>query len=298
MDFSPVFISLHGGGAQSPAKNDRQWQAHQQRYPLADGLYLCPRAPRDLWDQWHAERVIPFIDALIKELLVHEEIDPDRIYLMGYSAGGYGALQLGGQLTDRFAAVAAAPTPGATPVEHWRHLPLRLEIGERDNAYGRIKLCRAYEGALRFLRQHSPDHYRYCYIDHEDRGHQIDDRSSVEWLAQHRRQLRPKELVWTPSSSLASQYYWLANETPGKGQRVEARIEGNEIHLGVHAVQHLQLRLDDQLVDLDQPVTVFANGIKIFHDIVERRLRCLVKTLEERGDPQLMFTSELSVYIP
>ena len=94
------------------------------------------------------------------------------------------------------------------------------------------------------------------------------------------------------------QFYWLANDAPTPGQRIHAQIEDNHIKLVTADIRRLRLRLDDQLVDLDQPVTVMANGMKIFEGMVKRELRCLVETLEERGDPEMMFCSEIALYIP
>lgn len=297
----PVTISLHGGGAIPKEQNDRQWQAQQQRYPDAPGIYVCPRAPRDTWNQWHAEHVYPLMEALMRDVLAHEEADPNRVYLMGYSAGGYGSMSMGANLADRFAAVAAsaaAPTPHQTPVEHWRHLPLRFEIGEQDIAYGRVKSCREYQHILTGMQRQFREHFQFTFIEHENRGHQIDDQACASWLGQFERKARPHTVSWKPSNTRVRQFYWLANDEPAPGQEIEARIEGNRIQLETTRVTRLTVRLDDSLVDLDQPVTVEANGIKIFEGRVKREWQCLVKTLEERGDPELMFCSEIALYIP
>jgi hypothetical protein len=90
----------------------------------------------------------------------------------------------------------------------------------------------------------------------------------------------------------------LANHEVLPGQEVRAKIEGNQIDLETTDVQNLTIRLDDALVNLDKPVTVRANGMKVFHGIVKRELRSLVRTLEERGDPQHAYCAELALYIP
>ncbi|MFT5192143.1 MAG: poly(3-hydroxybutyrate) depolymerase [Verrucomicrobiales bacterium] len=298
----PVTISLHGGGSIPKDQNDLQWRAQQERYPDAPGIYVCPRAPRDTWNQWHADHVYPLIDELIQKLMIHEEVAPNQIYLMGFSAGGYGAFSIGASMPDRFAAVAAsagAPTPDHTPAEHWRNLPLRFEIGEKDMAYGRVKACRDYEQSLNALRvSEKDDAFKFTFIEHEGAGHQIKDQDCAKWLGQHRRNHRPSSIAWHPTASNVRQFYWLASDEPIPGQQINADINGNKITLNTTDVHRLRLRLDDQLVDLDQPVTVIANGMKIFEGMVERELHCLVKTLEERGDPKMMFCSEIALYIP
>ena len=49
---------------------------------------------------------------LIRQFTVLGDVDPDKVYVMGYSHGGYGAFYIGPKIPDRFAAIhcsAAAP---------------------------------------------------------------------------------------------------------------------------------------------------------------------------------------------
>ncbi len=297
----PITISLHGGGAIPAHANDRQWERQQARYQDAPGIYVCPRAPRDTWNQWHGDYIYPILSRLIQELVLRENADPNRVYLMGYSAGGYGAFCIGAKMADRFAAVsasAAAPTRDLSPAENWFNTPLRFEIGENDIAYSRVQLCRSYQESLAALNQENQSAYIFRFIEHDDRGHQINDRACVKWLHQYQRDTRPKTVTWSATDHHVRQFYWLANEEPAPRQQVRAEITGNRIDLQTSNVHRLRLRLDDQLVNLDQTISVFANGMKIFEGRVARELKCLVKTLEERGDPGLMFCSEIDLFIP
>ncbi len=297
----PLTISLHGGGEASRKANDLQWQAQQMRYPKVSGIYVCPRAPRDTWNQWHSDNIYPMISKLIEEITLRENVDPNRIYLTGFSAGGYGAFCIGSKMADRFAAVAAAagsPTPDHSPAENWHNTPLRFEVGEKDVAYNRVTLCRAYQESLTNLAKKSSKAYSFNFIEHAGHGHQIDDRMSITWLAKHRRDARPKSVVWKPTDNFIQQFYWLANEEPRSGQQIKATINENCIQLQTTDVNRLKLRLDDTLVNLDEPISVHANGMKIFEGMVSRGLQCLVQTLEERGDAQMMFCSEIDLYIP
>ncbi len=45
-------------------------------------------------------------DRLIEDMIVFEDVDPNRVYLTGYSAGGDGTYQLAPRMADRFAAAA------------------------------------------------------------------------------------------------------------------------------------------------------------------------------------------------
>lgn len=102
-----LFISLHGGGNAEPSVNDEQWQNQLTLYQPDEGIYVCPRAPTDTWNLWHEAHVDPLLERLIEDFVVLEGVNPDRVYVMGYSAGGDGVYQLGPRLADHWAAAAA-----------------------------------------------------------------------------------------------------------------------------------------------------------------------------------------------
>jgi hypothetical protein len=57
----------------------------------------------------------------------------------------------------------------------------------------------------------------------------------------------------------------------------------------------LLVRLHDRLADLDRPLTVTVNGRQLPPQQPQRTLATLLRTLVERGDPQLAFAAELVV---
>ena len=76
-------------------------------------LYVALRAPNDTWNGFYDDYVYPLVVNLINQMLLYAEADPDKIFIMGYSHGGYGAFAIGPKMPDRFAAIhasAAAPT--------------------------------------------------------------------------------------------------------------------------------------------------------------------------------------------
>ena len=88
---------MHGGGGAPRRVNESQWENQiklGKAYKPAAGLYVAPRAPTDSWNLWHEGHIDPLFDRLIQNMIVFEGVDPDRVYLMGYSAGGDGVYQL------------------------------------------------------------------------------------------------------------------------------------------------------------------------------------------------------------
>lgn len=55
------------------------------------------------------------------------------------------------------------------------------------------------------------------------------------------------------------------------------------------------VRLSDEMLDLDQPVTIRIGEKEVFSARTERTIGTLARTLSERGDFELMFSAELPV---
>ena len=55
-------------------------------------------------------------------------------------------------------------------------------------------------------------------------------------------------------------------------------------------VEALNLYLDERLVDFGKPVVVTVNDKEIFNRLLSPSISTLCRTLEERGDPEFVFT--------
>ena len=60
----------------------------------------------------------------------------------------------------------------------------------------------------------------------------------------------------------------------------------------------MQVLLNDEMVDLDEPVVITSAGEPIVTTVVSRTIRILARTLAERGDPRSMYSGELEVTLP
>ena len=117
--------------------NERQWENQKRLYEYPEGIVIVPRAPTDTWDLWHQGHIDRFLDRLIDALIVCERIDPDRIYIHGYSAGGDGVFQLAPRFADRLAAAGMmAGHPNETRADGLRNLAFSIDMGAEDDAYG------------------------------------------------------------------------------------------------------------------------------------------------------------------
>jgi predicted esterase len=298
-----LYISMHGGGGAPPRVNNQQWENQKRLYKVDEGVYLAPRAPTDSWDLWHQATIDPFFDRLIENLIVFEDVDPNKIYILGYSAGGDGVYQLAPRLADRWAAAAMmAGHPNETVPLGLRNVPFALQVGAEDAAYRRNEIGREWGEKLMALREADPDGYENFVRIREGKGHWMDleDAEALPWMAKFRRNPWPEKIVWKQDDIVRNQFYWLEVD-PAKidgGALVRASRKGQRIDLETEGVRELRLLLRDEFIDLDQPVEVYWGGKQVFSGKVSRTAIVQGETLGRRGDLRLVFSARVAVALP
>ncbi len=298
-----LFISMHGGGGAPKQVNDSQWENQKRLYKPAEGVYVAPRAPTDTWNLWHQGHIDPLFDRLITNLVVLEGVNPDRVYLMGYSAGGDGVYQLAPRMADRWAAASMmAGHPNESLPQGLRNTPFTIHIGENDAGYNRNKVAVQWGEKLAALQKDDPAGYVHEVSIHKGLGHWMQRRDAValEWMAKHTRNPTPKRVIWRQDDVTHDRFYWLAlpEGSAKKGTEIVATVEGQRVTLESNDVKRVIVRLSDALVDLDKPVTIAMGDKILFEGKVERTAATIAKTLEERGDSRLMFDAEVEVMLP
>src|ERR1019366_9020399 len=210
-----LWITMHGGGQATAEENDRNWKGYYGRYEFPPGsINIAPRAPADTWDMWHVRWVDDLFDRLIADLVVQRGVDPDRVYLIGYSAGGDGVYQLAPRLADRLAAAGmCAGHPNDASPEGLRNLPFFLYMGGEDSAYRRNMVVREFSGKMDVLQAADPAGYVhrltvYPGLPHNMQGREAEAIPRMSALA---RNAWPKRVVWKQDDDAThTRFYWLA----------------------------------------------------------------------------------------
>ena len=295
------WISMHGGGGAPTRVNDRQWQNQIKLYEPAEGIYVAPRAPSDAWNMWHQAPVDVLFDRLIAVYTSQRKINPERVYLMGYSAGGDGVYQVGARFADRWAAAAMmAGHPNETSPLSLRNLPFALFVGGADAAYNRNKVTQEWGTKLDQLAKDDPGGYPHAVHVYEGLPHWMNrlDAEAVPWMAAFTRKTWPKKIVWHQDDVTHDRFYWLALPpgTARKGQDITAEIKGQTIDITTSGdLNNIILRLSDDLLDLNAPLTVRVNDQERFAGRIDRTAPAILASLRQRFDPTSAAFAELTL---
>ena len=297
-----LFISMHGGGGAPAAVNDGQYENQKRLYQPKEGVYLAPRAPTNTWNLWHEGHIDRFFDRLIADMILFEDVDSDRVYLMGYSAGGDGVYQLAPRMADRFAAASMmAGHPNETSPLGLRNLPFTLHMGEKDGAYNRNKIAESWKGLLGDLRQKDQSGYEHFVKIHAGKGHWMDrqDAEALDWMTQYTRNRYPAKIVWKQDDVVGKRFYWLGAEgqVPERSLSIVER-DNQEIRIAESDLQEMTIYLSDAFIDCDKEVRIQWGQAHVYVGVPQRTIATMSQTLQERGDPRGLFSCKLQVTRP
>ena len=296
-----LLIALHGGGNTTAAVNDQQWSGMHTLYSPTNCLTIAPRAPTDTWNLWHEPHVDPMLDRLIEDAVIFEGVDPDHVYLTGYSAGGDGVYQLAPRMADRFAAAAmmAGHPNDASPLP-LRNLPFAIHVGALDSAYGRNDIARDWGDKLDALQKADPAGYPHQVQLHDGRGHWMnrEDAVAIGWMQTFTRNAVPTKVVWEQGNVRQDRFYWLAAPAPEpkRGQLIVATRTQQTITIDqATGVASLDLLLNDDVLDLDQSIRVVKDGRVVYERAVTRTINDLARAITERPADPCVFYSRVRV---
>lgn len=328
-----LYIALHGGGSDETGRiNDDQWRQMATYYlgGVKSGVYVNPRAVRDTWDCHSNPESYPIYDRLIENMILFHAVDPNRVYILGFSAGGDGVYQITPRMTDRFAAAnMSAGHPNGIQLDNLYDLPLQLQVGINDAAYDRNKVTAQYDILLEKLHDKYEGGYVHRTNIHIDRGHNFadyDDReheivadvrtffrtgeyevvksvtSALRFLDEFVRDPLPDTVVWNlgvrASKREVDSFYWLsAPQKVTKGiitARADREANRIEIKTDGNVNGDFSILLSARMFDFDRPVTIVIDGEE--REVTpEIREDVMEETLGERGDPSYIFEDRVSV---
>lgn len=219
------------------------------------------------------------------------------------------------------------------PAENYANTAFSLMTGDHDTGFYRNQLTTYTLDALNKLAAESKSHGDSLYTHNVQlipgRGHSIDYTTTTPWLAKYTRNPYPKYVAWEDFAMDGCRrdgfYNLFISESPCKDDdaRVfyEEEIKGDTITLNVKNVAYsttekdnvwgIELKfkrdyspvsngkvivfLNRSLVNLNNRLTLIANGKVAFSGKVSENLATMVNSCAAFGDPRRIYTAQIEV---
>ena len=284
----------------STTSSGTKWRSTISIIPnwAATNIWHCAR-PTTLGTVFYDDYVYPLIANLIEQQVVLNDVDSDKVFIMGYSHGGYGAYAIGPKMPDRFAAIhasAGAATDGETTPVTLRNTPFTAWVGEKDLAYDRLSRNQKFADEIVKLRGDRTDIYPVTVSIKMGYEHgNLNDRDMIVPMYPEIRNPVPRTLNWLQTDGVIHDFYWLHADNPAKEKRIDATCENNRVAVAASpAVKNASVLLDSRLINFAKPVKFDVNG-QTFSRKLTPSFATLCETMLQRADPQLAFSARVAL---
>jgi dienelactone hydrolase len=325
---SGLVLGLHGGGVDAGSASE---PAGTWSLPKCMGMY--PQGIRlvdDTWNTVHGER---FLLTLIEIAKLRHEIDPDRVYVAGFSMGGTGSLHMAGRFPDLFA--GAIPAHGVVMASPGTKLPTADLVQSMQNGLlPNLRNVAVYLYTGLADKNCEPGTFLYAWdrlqeFREADPGGYADIRfkaipglahafppgepgTGLKWLAERRRDPYPEKIVWEYASHpfpmpddqdkvariQQEWFYWLQCVLPKDGMQVVATRKGNEFDLESVAPafpEDFSILLNPEMIDVTQDVVVRYEGKVLYRGKPVPDVATVLETLDARLDRRLVFDRRVRI---
>jgi predicted esterase len=104
-------------------------------------IWFVLRSAEDLPDMWWRPYLEGFLSEIINSFTIMGMINPNKVFLTGFSAGGDGVYHMGPRMADLLAGAAMmAGHPNNVEMYNVRNITFAIHVGENDSAYNRNNL--------------------------------------------------------------------------------------------------------------------------------------------------------------
>ena len=105
----------------------------------------------------------------------------------------------------------------------------------------------------------------------------------------------PKKVVWKQDDVTHNRFYWLKVDQPKPYALVIANIKDQLVTISESTTSKITIRLNDNMLNMDEKVKVIFMDKEIFNDYVPRKEDVMLCSIDEYGDPESIYFGEISV---
>jgi pimeloyl-ACP methyl ester carboxylesterase len=292
----PLLIALAGG----PGRAVPMAQGLRAILAGLDAVVVMPDALGEMW--WASGPTAAF-PTLLREVMGEINVDPNRVWLAGFSNGGSGSFLYATLWPDRFAAVASQMGAGIRQftgdppgVANLGALPFLFLHGDRDAIIPKsasedtVKAIRREASAAPVSLEILPNH-----------GHDLtlgsDDGRTLRFLLDKTRPAFPRRVVFEMRSALnARRDFVEIMKRKGSVARVEAEIGDDDVvRVRTKRVARLRLLLRRELFSGQGPLAVEVDGRRRFEGPLVEDCGMLLESWKETADPFLGYAMALEL---
>jgi len=213
-------------------------------------------------------------------------VDPDRVFLSGWSDGGFTALMLAAHYPHRVAGIAPLCANWQyANIENvaLRNLPILSVDGWSDGGYNSSQFLR-----WQALRGFGADvscvwgHHGHSYQPYEDLE---EFQYILDWAKTKKRNAWPKQVHYATWNLAWNRAYWVYLDRladPLLAGQIEVQVkEGNRIEVKTWNLAAYHLMLDEKLVPPGQNVTIVTDGKESYAGVFQPRIDIELATQPE-----------------
>ncbi|GEM_PF-3805717 len=297
---TPVVFRFHGSGDEGLS-----YVSGSNDPALAKVILVAPQIPSKERQSWQEAGSRALVDNTLRHLLRNYNVDADRVYLSGFSAGGAASYFLAQTWPHRVASFYAMGRIYANfdanheaCMDVLSHVPGFFAVGLQDTAE-RLKGFRTAEAYYKV--KSLPGVFHFVPGKGHDYLSELDPKG-FEYMFKNKRVRYPKEFNamfflydnLKGDEPLLTTCYWLvATKYSYNGTPCRVTAVGNTIEIQAPALEAGAVLLNDQIVDLDQPVVVKLNGREVANVKVERSVEHLLYGFDKGRDRGQIFWNRI-----
>ncbi|MCO5171526.1 MAG: alpha/beta hydrolase-fold protein [Planctomycetes bacterium] len=285
-----------------------QDEAEDLRASRSVGMDILKRFPH-----WWSYRERGFPVQALDYLKRRYPIDTDRVVLMGYSMGGFGAWNVGLRYHDLFAAVTpfaggvsreefAAGMLGRDKLtrlllENVAMVPVYFVHGDQDEVVPVEPERWTHEELTERRLVHTyveiagGKHVLSSFLAGGDEAVRFRD-----WLDTRVRRASPRRVVHRSIGDYHPGAYWVRIDArAGVAARVEAEAQRNRVLVTTEGVSRLTLFVDPEVVDVKKNLVVVVDDRPVFQGKVRPSLQAVAESFARTRDPKLVYERMLTL---
>lgn len=330
----PLFLYLHGSGPKAQEWATGLILGNRfEDAPSLYFIPQIPNEG-DYYRWWQVAKQFAW-EKLIRQALVEGNVDANRLYVFGISEGGYGSQRLASFYADYWAAagpMAGGEPLKNAPVENCANIGFSFLTGADDTGFYRNILTHYTQIAFDTAQlEHPLDADKRPLFVHRinllpGMQHHIKYDLTTPWLKNFVRNPYPKTVLWEDyemDGRHRSGFYNLqVLSSPSENRTYyEMNIHHNVVKINIKEVEYtavekdkqwgiemrfnrsytdakggrLRIYLNNELVNMNKPVTIIVNGKELYRNKVKANLRDMIDSCTEYFDPYRVYPASIEV---